>query len=73
MYIRITKNIILDYKINKCIKQYHNELLYKHPKITALMEILQKNNYFFKMKHHITVYITKCTQFQQNKHSTHNM
>ena len=73
MYKNTKKIIILDYEINECIKQYHNGLLYGHPKITATIEIVQKNYYFFKMKHHVMKYITKCMQYQKTKHSIHNV
>ena len=53
--------IILDYEINECIKQYYDKLLYGHLKIIITMEIFQKNCYFFKMKHYVIKYITKCT------------
>ena len=65
--------MILNHKINKCIQQYHNGLLYKHLRITTTMEILQRNYYFPRMKHHVTEYITKCTQCQRNKHLIHSM
>ena len=55
------KKIIPIYKIDKCIKQYHNKLLYGHPRIITTIKIFQKNSYFFKMKHQITKYITECT------------
>ena len=39
IYIEIQKKIIPNYEINKCIKQYHNGLLYGYLKIIAMMEI----------------------------------
>ena len=57
------KKKILDHKVNKYIKSYYNKSLYKHPKITATMEILKRNCYFFKMRHHVTEYMAKCTQY----------
>ena len=56
------KKIILDYKIDECIEQHYNGLLYKHLGITTIMEIIQRNCYFPKIKNHITNYIAKCVQ-----------
>ena len=46
MYGNMEKKIP-NYEINKCIKQYHDELLYDYPKIIAIMEIFQRKLLYF--------------------------
>ena len=51
--------MILNHKINKCIKQHHNKLLHGHLKIITTIKILQRNCYFTKMKYYVIEHITK--------------
>ena len=67
------KRIILDYEVDECIEQHHNGLLYRHPGTITIIEIIQRNCYFLRMRSCITNYITKCVQCQCNKHATYAM
>ena len=53
------------------IKEYHDNPLYRHPRIQQTMELIQQNYNFKGIKEAITAYIHKYTEYQQNKHATH--
>ena len=57
--------------IDKCIKEYHNESLQKHLEVTKTMQFLRQHYQFFHIRQRIEIYIKKCFNCQQNKHTIH--
>ena len=62
---------IFEKDIDKCIKKYHDESLQEHFAVTKIMQLLKQYCQFPHMRQRIEVYIKKCFNCQQNKHTTH--
>jgi hypothetical protein len=53
------------------IRQHHDDLVHRHPRVAQTIEQIQRNYQFLGMKDKVASYIKKCADCQRNKHSTH--
>ena len=62
---------ILEKDIDKCIKRYYVESMQGHFEVTKIMQLLRQHYQFFHMRQKVEIYIKKCFNCQQNKHTTY--
>lgn len=58
-------------KIDEIIKEYHDESLQGHSRISKTMQLLRRHCRFHHMRQKVEAYIKKCPSCQRNKHSIH--
>jgi hypothetical protein len=70
-FIKKKRLIILKKKINEIIKEYHDESLQKHLKISKILQLSRRHCRFSNMQRCVETYIRRCSSCQKNKHNIH--